>query len=554
MLSIRQLYVQYQTRSGVVNAVNGIDLDIAPGETVALVGESGCGKSATCLAVMGLLPADSGRITTGSIQWEGNELTGMDEPDLRRLRGDQMAMVFQDTMTALNPYLRIQTQLLEGFIGHQTISRGDAKSRAMEMLKRVGLRNPDRIFRSYPHQLSGGMRQRVQIAMSLLCNPKVLIADEPTTALDVSVQKQILSLLAELRDSMNLAMLVVSHDLGVVANVADRIAVMHKGDIVEAGLTKDILNKPTHEYTRSLLNAVPRITPKSEQAATSDPISLQIGAQHESDGVSKVRAQGEVPLMDCQSVVKEFKSSFLSWSNRSVVRALDGVDMAIHDGEIVGLVGESGCGKSTLARLLVGLETPMRGRVLFDGQNTADLSAAQVFAKQKAVQLIFQDPRSSLNPRMTAAELISEPMYVHSIGNGKESRAARTVELMERVGLEPSMRFRYPHEFSGGQCQRIGIARALATQPRLLICDEAVSALDVSIQSQIIHLLRSLCTDLGMAMLFISHDLAVVHQVSDRIVVMQSGKIVEQGSADRICLHPQHPHTQMLVSCIPAMM
>lgn len=257
--------------------------------------------------------------------------------------------------------------------------------------------------------------------------------------------------------------------------------------------------------------------------------------------------------MDCQSVVKEFSSSFLPWSKRSVVRALDGLDMVIHEGEIVGLVGESGCGKSTLARLLVGLETPMRGRVLFDGQSIADLSATQVFSKQKAVQLIFQDPRASLNPRMTVAELISEPMHVHLIGNGKETRAARTVELMERVGLDPSMRFRYPHEFSGGQCQRIGIARALATQPRLLICDEAVSALDVSIQSQIIHLLRSLCMDLGMAMLFISHDLAVVHQVSDRIVVMQSGKIVEQGSADRICLYPQHPHTQMLVSCIPTM-
>jgi peptide/nickel transport system ATP-binding protein len=530
LLSVSDLRVGFVTEGGLVQAVDGVSFELAPGEVLAIVGESGSGKSVTAQTIVGLTGSPNARIE-GSIRLGGAELVGADERELQQVRGERVGMVFQDPMTSFNPVYRIGRQLTEAMPAHRPeVSRGEARARAIELLGSVGLPSPERQAGRYPYELSGGMRQRALIAMALMLEPEILIADEPTTALDVTIQAQILDLLRRLNRERGLATILITHDFGVVAEMADRVLVMHEGRIVERGGLDEVFYAPRDPYTRKLLGAVVRL----DQAPPLRP------------------SQGAAPLLEVSGLVKHFpvKRGLLVDREVDRVRAVDGVSFSVARGETLGLVGESGSGKSTLSRTILQLLEPTSGSVRFDGREIAGLSRRQMRPLRAQMQMVFQDPYASLNPRKRIGQIVGEPLRIQGVLSGRATRA-RVHQLLERVGLSSAHYQRYPHEFSGGQRQRIGIARALALEPKLVIADEPVSALDVSIRAQILDLLAELQDEFGLTYVFVAHDIGVVRHVSDRIAVMHDGKIVEQGPADQVCERPSDPYTKQLLAAVP---
>jgi peptide/nickel transport system ATP-binding protein len=535
LLRVEDLRVEFPTEDGVVHAVDGVSYEVHRGRTLGIVGESGSGKSVCALTTMGLTRAEGARIS-GRILFEGRELVALPEERMRALRGNELAMVFQDPLSSLHPLHRVGAQLIEAIGAHREVSGRAARERAAELLELVDVPGAGgrRIsMDAYPHELSGGMRQRAMIAMALANEPKLLIADEPTTALDVTVQAQILALLGRLQRELEMAIVLVTHDLGVVAEMADEIAVMYAGRIVERGAAEQILAAPQHPYTEALLHAMPTL---------------------ERPGVVGGELDGEQePLLQVRDLVKRFPVARGVVLRRRVdaVEAVAGISFELRRGETLGLVGETGCGKSTTARLLMRLLEPTGGEIRFQGHDIAHLRGAALKAARREMQIVFQDPYASLNPRQTVGSIVGEPFAIHGLHRDRAERRHAVCELLDRVGLRPEHYNRFPHEFSGGQRQRIGVARALALGPKLLIADEPVSALDVLIQAQILELLRELRRELGLTLLLISHDLAVVRQMADRVAVMRAGKIVELASAEALYSSPQHPYTRELLAAVP---
>jgi oligopeptide transport system ATP-binding protein len=520
VLSVRDLRVSFQTNDGVVDAVKGVSLDVARGETVALVGESGSGKSQTMMAVMGLL-AGNGQ-ATGSARYRDKEILGLPERQLNTVRGAKITMIFQEPMTSLDPLYRIGRQLSEPIVYHQGLSRSQARERAIELLTLVGIPDPQRRIDSYPHELSGGQRQRVMIAMALANDPDILIADEPTTALDVTIQAQILALLAELQAKLGMAIVFITHDLGIVRRLADRVYVMQAGQVVEEGETSALFAAPKHAYTRMLLSAEP--TGSKAPPAPDAPI-----------------------LLEARDVQVTFSLGGSWFGEAGTLRAVDGVSVSLRKRQTIGIVGESGSGKSTLGRALLRL-LPSTGAVRFKEHDISQADRSAMRPLRRQLQLVFQDPFGSLSPRMTVGQIVTEGLLVHESGIPRAERDRRAVQALEEVGLDPAMRNRYPHEFSGGQRQRIAIARALILKPEVMVLDEPTSALDRSVQKQIVDLLRDLQQAHDLSYVFISHDLAVVRAMADTIIVMRNGRIVEEGPAERIFSDPQDPYTQALLS------
>ena len=527
VLSVSGLTVSVNTAAGPRPLVEDLSFTLARGETLAIAGESGSGKSITSLAVMGLLPPPAVHLAAGRILLGGTDLASLPEPRMRTIRGDRIAMIFQEPMTSLNPVMTVGNQLAEAIRAHAPQGRAAARARALAALTAVRLSQPERRLDQYPHELSGGMRQRVMIAMALALRPEVLIADEPTTALDVTVQREVLDLLRDLQQEMGTAIILITHDMGVVAEMADRVIVMRQGRMVETAPVRDLFAKPQAQYTRDLLAAVPRL-----------------GAARPAPAVAAPPAPSVARLTDL-SVRFPVHGGLLNRMTHQV-HAVHSVSLDIRRGETFALVGESGCGKSTIARAMVGL-VPFTGGIAIAGHNLTPASLPRI---RRHVQMVFQDPMAALDPRCPVGELIAEPLDIHGIGSPTDRRA-RAADLMTRVGLSPDQLDRYPHEFSGGQRQRICIARALALQPDLIIADESVSALDVSVQARVLDLLRDLQRDFGMAYLFISHDMAVVESMADRVAVMYLGQIVETGSVGQIFGNPRHPYTRRLLAAVP---
>jgi peptide/nickel transport system ATP-binding protein len=607
LLEVEDLHVHFVTTRGVVRAVEGLSYKVRAGEVVALVGESGCGKSVSSLAIMRLLAQPAGRIVAGRILFQGNNLLELSEDGMREIRGRDIAMIFQEPMTSLNPVLTIGFQIMEPLLIHLGMGMEAARARAVELLKMVGIPDPERRLDQYPHQFSGGMRQRVMIAIGLACNPKLIIADEPTTALDVTIQAQILKLMKDLSRDLGIALVVITHNLGVVARYADRVNVMYSARIAEQGTAREIFARPLHPYTAGLLRSVPRLDqPRGRKLETIEgmppnlldppagcrfaprcPAKLDtcvaapppldeveaghwsacIRAREMTDGGAALGLQSAsldlpaaktldkaAPLLRVQDLKTHFEVATglkaLS-AARATVRAVDGLSFEVFRGETVGLVGESGCGKTTVGRTLLRLENATAGRIDFEGNDVTRVDGDALKSYRRKIQVIFQDPYSSLNPRMTIGDIIAEPMLVYKLQPNKASARAKVVELLTQVGLFDYMADRYPHELSGGQRQRVGIARALAMQPSFIVCDEPVSALDVSIQAQIINLLEELQQKYGLTYLFIAHDLAVVRHISDRVIVMYLGKVMEIADRDALYAEPLHPYTQALLDAVP---
>ncbi|MBC6700055.1 ABC transporter ATP-binding protein [Hymenobacter puniceus] len=660
ILSVRNLTIDFNSHRGNTRAVQDISFDLHRGETLAIVGESGSGKSVTSLALMGLIPLPPGRIVSGEARFQSEALGEVDllqltDKQLQKVRGNDIGMIFQEPMTSLNPVYTCGSQVVEALRLHTTLSEKEAEARTVELFTMAQLPRPEKIFTSYPHEISGGQKQRVMIAMAMACNPAILIADEPTTALDVTVQARMLRLIDDLRRQHNTAVIFITHDLGVVAEIADRILVMYRGRVVEQGAVLDIFTNPQHPYTKGLLACRPKLsvgrkklpvvadfmqetadggfisteTGHAQLAANEIGDATLLASQNDIEtaktfpvehsvsrpafpefgletapslesgqpllGVDALNSQGSspglvsVPVPDTSSVAQGFNPGtpaspaptapptdndqpttnlqpILRVENLNVhfpirksffnrkpefVRAVDGVSFDVYPGETVGLVGESGCGKTTLGRALLRLVEPTSGSILFEGEDLAKLPAEQLRRRRREFQMVFQDPYAALNPMMTVGEAILEPMRVHNVGGTKEQQKARVLELLRTVGLTEAQYQRYPHEFSGGQRQRICIARALALQPKCIICDESVSALDVSVQAQVLNLLNDLKREFGITYLFITHDLSVARFMSDRLLVMRQGQIVESGPAADIYANPRHEYTKQLLAAIP---
>ncbi|WP_455149160.1 ABC transporter ATP-binding protein [Schaalia odontolytica] len=607
LLQIKDLHTDIEIRSGVVRALSGVDLHVNPGETLGIVGESGSGKTMTALSLMGLLP-QGGKVSSGSIILDGQDLTQLPLKEKRKLRGTKVGMIFQDPLTSLNPTMKIGLQVCEPLRVHEKLSKKEALARAVEILKRVGMPRPEVVINNYPHQLSGGMRQRVMIAMALVCKPRILIADEPTTALDVTTQMQILDLIDELRDEYKMGVILITHDLGVVAGHTDRVAVMYAGRIVETAPTKTLFTEPKHRYTSSLMAALPERAlaagtklfsiPGAPPSLTNLPVGCRFAARclwatdecraaypdlsgdenhtfscfhpvlegDESPAVLQAKLDsGKVAdaadgtpqishevLLDVKEASREYESAGSGFFKRDkgVVSAVDRVSITVKKGETYGLVGESGCGKSTVGRLIAGLEPPSGGAIELDGRDLATLRGRDAVRIHRDVQMMFQDSYAAMDPRMRIDQILAEPMSIQKTGNARQI-AARIMEILEQVGLTEEILDRYPHEFSGGQLQRIGFARSLTLAPDLIVADEPVSALDVSVQAQVLNLMKDLQLELGLSYLFISHDLAVVQYMADRIGVMYLGRIVEEGPAHEVVSNPKHPYTKALIDSIP---
>jgi len=608
LLEVEDLHVHFVTTRGVVRAVEGISYKVRPGETVALVGESGCGKSVSSLAIMRLLARPAGRVVGGRILFEGRNLLELTEDEMREIRGRDIAMIFQEPMTSLNPVLTIGFQIMEPLLIHLDMSEAQARARALELLRMVGIPDAERRLDQYPHQFSGGMRQRVMIAIALSCNPKLIIADEPTTALDVTIQAQILRLMKDLSRDLGIALVVITHNLGIVARYADRVNVMYAARLAEQGSAADVFARPLHPYTAGLLRSVPRLDqprglkletieglppnlldpppgcrfaprcPAQQPACVAAPPPLAQVEPHRYSACVRAREMAQVgptglglqsanprpparkaldqaqPLLEVRDLKTYFEVGAgmqVFRRERAEVRAVDGLSLEVFPGETVGLVGESGCGKTTVGRTLLRLEQATGGSIVFGGADVTRAGGQQLKDYRRRIQVIFQDPYSSLNPRMTIGEIIAEPMRVYDlVPDGKAARA-KVAELLTQVGLFEYMAERYPHELSGGQRQRVGIARALAMQPSFIVCDEPVSALDVSIQAQIINLLEELQSRYRLTFLFIAHDLAVVRHISDRVVVMYLGRVMEIADRDTLYAEPLHPYTKALLDAVP---
>lgn len=562
LLQVSQLSLSFESATGTQEALKQVSFTVHRNEVVALVGESGSGKSVTSLSIMQLLPSPPARFTSGEIWLAGKKeeapvnILSLDKKSLQQIRGNRVAMIFQEPMTSLNPVLTCGRQVVEAIRLHRKVSAAEARQIALNWFEKVKLPNPASIFRRYPHQLSGGQKQRVMIAMALCCEPDLLICDEPTTALDVTVQKTILQLIRELQRQTRMGVIFITHDLGVVAEVADRAVVMYRGEIVEQNTVRELFLHPQHPYTRALLACRPAAHRKGERL----PVVADFLEPERSSGTVRavVPEKSGTTDSDLSPLVKVENLSVWFPATRSLLgrprtytRALDNVSFEISRGETLGLVGESGCGKTTLGRTLLRLIPPTHGRIWLDGKDFLALPAAELKTRRRDLQIIFQDPYSSLNPRMTIGQAIAEPMRVHGLIRQESARRDKVVELLEKVSLRPEHFQRYPHEFSGGQRQRIVIARALALNPSFLVCDESVSALDVSVQAQVLNLLNDLKKEFGFTVVFISHDLSVVRYLSDRIMVMHQGKIVESGDAEQVYTDPREDYTRQLIAAIP---
>jgi peptide/nickel transport system ATP-binding protein len=581
ILEIQNLSVEFPTKNEVVQAIKDISFNLAAGETLGIVGESGSGKSVTSLAVIGLLPTTAK--VTGNILFnnprisQGSYVNLLSLPaDKRRAyRGGLISMVFQEPLTSLNPVYTCGEQVMEAILLHQNVSRKEAYRKAIALFDEVKLPDPRGMMKRYPHQLSGGQQQRVMIAMALSGNPAILIADEPTTALDVTIQATILQLLRELRDARGMSIIFITHDMGVVAEIADRVIVMYRGKAVETANVYDLFANPKHPYTQGLLNCRPRLDQRLKRLPTvSDFMKVTTNSKGELEITAQTHKQEEKdllfaqissreteeryqhlqqqqPLLSVRHLGKEFPTRQGLFGKKSVFTAVDDISFDVYPGETLGLVGESGCGKSTLSRCLLRLIEPTSGEIIFDGDSVLELASEPLRRIRRYLQIIFQNPYGSLNARQTIGSAIREPMQIHNLGGSPQQRRQRAIDLLERVGLDESAMNRMPHEFSGGQRQRICIARTLACEPRFIICDESVSALDVSVQAQVLNLLKDLQNDFGLTYIFISHDLGVVKFVSDRIMVMNQGKIEEIGTADAIYNNPQRDYTRSLIKAIP---
>ena len=563
LLEVKNLSTGFASESGFFQAVNDISFSLEKGKTTGVVGESGSGKSVTALSIMRLLPKPSGKIISGSIVFKGQDLLTVQTKDMERIRGNRIGMIFQEPMTALNPVLSIGKQMIEAYRLHTGLNEDEALRSAINMLDRVGLSSPDLRMLEYPHQLSGGMRQRVMIAMAIACKPDLLIADEPTTALDVTVQAQILGLIQDLQKEMGMSVLIITHDLGVVAETCDDVVVMQNGLICETANVFDLFDKPNHDYTRSLLASIPRL---DSQPKSTLPVLTSIAKKErttetnlddsnygrilhssDTDNYSQIKLN-EILKVEKLAMYFPFRKGVLGRA-KDYNRAVDGVSFSIPQGQTLGIVGESGCGKSTIARCILRLYSPTSGKIFFDGKDITKLKPKQLKMIRNDLQMIFQDPMDSLNPRHTAGEIIEEPLAINNFE--KFYRKKRVLELLDTVGLPKESLKKYTFEFSGGQKQRIGIARALALRPKLVVCDEAVSALDVSTQAHILNLLLDLQSEFGLTYLFISHNLAVVKHMSDKVAVMRSGEIVEENSSEKIYNEAIQPYTRNLISSIP---
>jgi peptide/nickel transport system ATP-binding protein len=552
VLSVRNLTTSFLVDDAWKSVVRNVSFDVAPGETVAIVGESGSGKSVTSLSIMRLLSPAFSRIE-GEVLLNGRDLLALSEKEMRGVRGNDVSMIFQEPMTSLNPIFTIGRQISEVLVRHKGFSKQQARAETVRLLEKVRIPNAAGRFDEYPHQFSGGMRQRVMIAMALASRPKLLIADEPTTALDVTIQGQILDLIKLLQEEEGMSVLFITHDMGVVAEIADRTIVMFRGDEVETGPTGDIFQRGKHPYTRALLSAVPKLgSMRDRQWPTRFPVlDMKTGLSTEPVEVAETVASGQTPVLSVKNLVTRFpiRSGLLA-RQTGAVHAVENVSFDLFQGETLALVGESGCGKSTTGRSIMRLVEPTAGEVSLDGYDVMRLDTVGLRNMRKSVQMIFQDPFSSLNPRMTVGTAISEPFIKHKLGTTKQAKE-KTADLLEKVGLTADMARRYPHEFSGGQRQRIAIARALALDPKVIVADESVSALDVSIKAQVCNLLLDLQQSLNLAFLFISHDMAVVERVSHRVAVMYLGEIVEIGPRAAVFDNPQHAYTKKLMAAVP---
>ncbi len=554
ILDVNDLSISFGDTKSLAEVIHSISFNISENEIVGIVGESGSGKSVTAMAVMNLLPKKKTRIT-GDILFKGKNLLAEDPKTLRSFIGKEIAMIFQEPMSALNPSLTCGFQVSEILQHHLKMTSAEAKKETISLFEKVKLPRPNDIFNSYPHQISGGQMQRVMIAMAIACKPNLLIADEPTTALDVTVQKEIIQLLKEIQKETKMSLLFISHDLGLVSEIADRVVVMYKGDIVEAGSTYQIFKMPKDNYTKALLASRPTLGVRLEKlptiASLTDKSFVPKEITTQQRALRHKKIYTKAPLLEICNLEKKYFGKARLFQPKSVVKAVNDVSFKVFEGETLGLVGESGCGKSTLGKAILQLDKATAGSIKYYGKELLNLSSAEIRKLRKEIQLIFQDPYSSLNPRLVIGEALAEPMQVHGIGKTKKQRKEKALRLLERVGLDENYYYRYPHELSGGQRQRVGIARTIAIEPKLIICDESVSALDISVQAQVLNLLNELKEDFGFTYIFISHDLAVVKYMSDQLLVMNSGKIEEIGDADEIYANPTKEYTKKLIEAIP---
>ena len=557
IIEVKNLSISF----GDKQVLNNINFKVEQGDTLGIVGESGSGKSLTSLAIMGLLSPNATIHPESEILFRQDDkmidLLKLSPKELEEIRGNEIGMIFQEPMTSLNPSLRCGEQVEEAIRLHQNLSKEEAKKKVLHLFEQVKLPNPERIYKAYPHELSGGQKQRVMIAMAISCEPKLLIADEPTTALDVTVQKATLDLLKELQEKNNMSMLFISHDLGVIANVCEEVLVMFRGDVVEQGNVETIFNHPKENYTKGLIACRPRLDERAKHLPTvnvfleNPNFETEIYTEEERETFHE-KIYANPPILEVKNLKKYFYPSTL-FGNATIpnVKAVDDISFKVYPGETMGLVGESGSGKTTLSRTVLLLEKPTAGEIYYNGIDITKLKKEEIRKLRREIQIIFQDPYSSLNPRQTVAQIITEPMQVHKIGQNKSERLQTASSLLQKVGLSDQDLNKYPHEFSGGQRQRIGIARALALNPKFIICDESVSALDVSVQAQVLNLLNDLKTEFGFTYIFISHDLAVVKYMSDQLLVMQHGEMKELDDADKVYAHPTTNYTKELIEAIP---
>ena len=555
LLDIENLSVSFYNNEKETPILKNLSFQLNSNSITAIVGESGSGKSITSLSIMGLLPSQISKITSGSIRFNTKELVGLNQKDYQLIRGNEIAMIFQEPMSSLNPSMRCGKQVEEILKKHTAYSQHEIQTEVIALFNKVKLPNPERIYKAYPHEISGGQKQRVMIAMAIACKPKILIADEPTTALDVTVQQEILDLIKSLQKDTKMSVLFISHDLSLVSQFADDVIVMYKGEIVEKNSVRNIFESPKHTYTKALINARPST---NERLRTLPTISDFLEGQPDSEIISSSQRlehhrnlYNQKPLLEVHNIEKEYFTNTGWFSKQNSFKAVNDVSFKVYPGETLGLVGESGCGKSTLGNAILQLDKATNGKIIYNGKDITNLTKKELRKLRKDIQIIFQDPFASLNPRIMVGRAIMEPMHVHNIGKDDSERKEKVLNILAQVGLDETYFSRYPHEFSGGQRQRIGIARTIALEPKLIICDESVSALDISVQAQVLNLLNHLKSTFGFTYIFISHDLAVVKYMADQLLVMNAGKIEEIGEADTLFNSPEKEYTKKLINAIP---
>ena len=555
LLEVKNLSISFINKKKETEIIHDISYHLNTNEILGIVGESGSGKSVSSLAVLGLLPSKISNITKGDINFNNQDLTKLSAKEFQKIRGNDIAMIFQEPMSSLNPSMTCGNQVVEILLQHTSMTKSEAKIETISLFEKVKLPLPNRVFKVYPHEISGGQKQRVMIAMAIACKPKLLIADEPTTALDVTVQKDIIELLKQLQNEENMSILFISHDLALVSEIADRVLVMYQGNIVEQGYVSDIFFKPQHTYTKALLSSKPSLDFRLKRLPTihnfmeGNSVNEKITKSKRIENHKKL--YNTSPILEINNLEKEYLSKSGWFKRAESFKAVNQISFKLYEGETLGLVGESGCGKSTLANAILLLDKPTTGQIIYQGRDITKLNSTEVRKLRKDIQIIFQDPYASLNPRIPIGKAIMEPMKVHGIGSSDSNRKEKVLSLLMKVGLDDSYFNRYPHEFSGGQRQRIGIARAIALEPKLIICDESVSALDISVQAQVLNLLNELKENFGFTYIFISHDLAVVKYMSDQLLVMNKGIIEEIGDADDIYDNPKKEYTKKLIHAIP---